>query len=274
MKQGMTGWIGKALSPLSGARGKPSKLAPNEAPFPRLSLPGEPTLIYAIGDVHGCIDHLRTLEQRIVADGRLTPGLKLIVMLGDYVDRGPNSAAVLDHLIAPPPDGFRRLCLRGNHDDMLLRLVEGTVDPEWWLEFGGAETLFSYGYDVQHLAGDRRGALAEIIRRFAADMPPTHLAFLKRLPAALSTPRYFFCHAGVRPGVPLDAQSDEDLLWVRAPFLDHKGPPFERTIIHGHTPSKKPFISRYRIGLDTNACRGGKLSVARLAADGVRVLSV
>ncbi|ALN72050.1 hypothetical protein M673_04935 [Aureimonas sp. AU20] len=270
----MVNWFSKRLLALSNGRAKPSRSEPGREPLPRLALPGEPTLIYAIGDVHGCLDKLQQLEKRIVADGKRTPGLKLIVMLGDYVDRGPNSAGVLDHLIAPPPEGFRRVCLRGNHDDMLLRFVEGSVDPEWWLEFGGTETLFSYGYDLQHLAGNRRRALSDIMLRFAQEIPHSHLAFLKRLPVVLSTPRYFFCHAGARPGVPLEAQSDEDLMWVRGPFLEHDGPPFERTVIHGHTPTKLPFLSRYRIGVDTNACRGGKLSVARLASEGVKVLSV
>lgn len=230
-------------------------------------------MIYAIGDVHGCLDKLRALETRILADARGVGGLKLIVLLGDYVDRGPDSAGVLTHLLAPPPEGFRRICLRGNHDDMLLRLLDGSVDPEWWLGFGGDETLRSYGLDPESLGGNRR-ALSESVRRLKAAMPASHSRFLANLPVALSTPRYFFCHAGARPGVPLAAQSDEDLMWVRRAFLDHKGAPFEQTLVHGHTPARAPFASRYRIGLDTNAARGGKLSAARLAGADVRFLSV
>ena len=267
-------WLG-ALQRAFGAkpvpRGKPARGEPDRPPLPRLVLEHEPDTTYAIGDVHGCLDQFRELEARILADARGRPGSKIIVMLGDYVDRGPDSAGVLAHLAAPPPEGLRRVALRGNHDDVLLRLLEGKVDPRWWLGFGGAQTLLSYGIDPAPLGHDRR-ALASLVRRFAAEMPRAHRRFLAACPVALMTPRHLFCHAGARPGVVLEAQSDEDLLWLRGPFLEHRGAPFERTVVHGHTPAPTPFVSPYRIGLDTNACRGGRLSAARLVGREVTIL--
>lgn len=243
-------------------------------PLRRLELPGDPSFVYAIGDVHGCLDKLRALEAAIVADATGCEGLKLLVLLGDYVDRGPDSAGVIDHLVRPPPHSFRRVCLRGNHDDFLLRVLQRPDLAAHWLELGGRQTMLSYGYDLEHLSKlDRRGTMA-VVEQFVAEFPATHRAFLDRLPVALSTASYIFVHAGMRPGHPLDEQSDTDLLWIRDDFLHHDGAPFAKPVVHGHTPTLRPVVTRYRIGVDTGACMGGALTAVRLSAQGVRLISV
>lgn len=243
-------------------------------PLRRLELPGDPAFTYAIGDVHGCLDKLQALEAAIVADAADCDGLKLLVFLGDYVDRGPDSAGVLAHLVQPPPPGFQRVCLRGNHDDFLLRVLRRPEVASHWLELGGRETLLSYGYDLEHLSTiDRRGTMA-VVEQFVAEFPAAHRAFLERLPVLLATASYVFVHAGLRPGLPLDAQADNDMLWIRDEFIHHDGPPFSRPVVHGHTPTVRPVLSRYRIGVDTGACMGGSLTAVRLSSEGLRLIAV
>jgi serine/threonine protein phosphatase 1 len=238
----------------------------------RIALSHEPSAIYAIGDVHGCLDKLRRLEEKLVEDGRTIDGAKLIVMLGDYVDRGPESAAVVDHLMGPMPVGFVRQCLRGNHETMFLDYLDKSLELDTWMAFGGAHTILSYGLDIEYLVSEMGFETRMIADEFRSAVPASHVGFLQSLPVCLETPRYFFSHAGARPGVPLSNQSDFDLMWIREDFLEHAELPFGKTIVHGHSPEARATISQYRIGVDTAAFTGGPLTAARIVAGRVDII--
>lgn len=220
--------------------------------------------IYAIGDVHGCVDLLRSAEDAIVEDVRKSGVAGLIVLLGDYVDRGPNSAAVIDHLMAPTASKTRRLALCGNHDDLLLRFFDSPRDNLSWLEMGGRETLSSYGLDGNYVSAHTRADAANLKTEMAARIPETHIAFLRNMPVYLKVGRYLFAHAGVRPGVQLEAQTDEDLMWIREPFIS-RGHQLPFMLIHGHTPFKDVSLGPNRIGIDTGAYVTGKLAVLKIS---------
>lgn len=238
---------------------------------PRLHAAERPALIYAIGDVHGCLAELKALEARIVADAAGEPGEKWLVMLGDYVDRGPYSAQVIDHLLAPPPKGFKRICLRGNHEAAMLAAIDGT-GLETWIGWGVESTLSSYGLGgAQITMLSSPGRLSAKQQTLAAYIPDEHAAFLRELPAMLTVPGYIFVHAGLRPGVPLAAQRDSDLLWIRSDFLDADHD-FGAVVVHGHTPADEPFLSAHRIGLDTGCFASGRLTGLRVDADGAWVV--
>ena len=226
-------------------------------------LPDPLPVVYAVGDIHGCHDLLVEAEKRIVADGAGRPGRHLIVHLGDYVDRGPRSADVLDRLTGPAPRGFTRVCLAGNHDEGMLRFLEDPGRNMPWLEFGGDATLRSYGLDIVHLLRHMPpGRLAAVIREA---IPQRHVDFLRDLPISLNVGRHIFVHAGLQPGLPLEDQQDEDLMWIREPFLT-EGHGLDFTVVHGHTPSSEPSFGPGRIGIDTGAYMTGRLTVLRVEA--------
>ena len=232
------------------------------------SLP-EGHLLYAIGDIHGRLDLLRSLLAQIEADARKQAGARqrTLVFLGDYVDRGPDSRGVVAELIAGPPQGFDTHYLKGNHEVILLNFLEDAQQLDHWLMNGGEATMQSYGVDTGALARGR--ARPETWRRaFAEALPQSHLRFFRNLKLSVSFGDYLFVHAGVRPGVPLAAQNEEDLVWIRRPFLDHTGP-FGKVVVHGHTPAHVPVVRPNRIGIDTGAVLTDRLTALRLR-DGVR----
>src|SRR5918994_4153924 len=147
----------------------------------RLRLDTAGIAIYAVGDVHGCLDELLSLERAIVADGKNLPGRKIIIMLGDYVDRGPASSQVIDHLLAPPPAGFERICLAGNHEVVMLDYIDGRLGLADWMSMGAASTLLSYGIDHDRLVQIYRSSrqIDEVVRM---TIPAAHIAFLRSLP--------------------------------------------------------------------------------------------
>lgn len=236
---------------------------PHSADRPRLSAATRPALVYAIGDVHGCLDELRRLEQLIQIDAADVVGEKWIVLLGDYIDRGPQSAQVIDHLIAPPPDGFRRFTLAGNHEQMLLDFLAAPRHATDWLSCGGLDTLASYGIEA------RDGAMepAAVAMALEARMPRSHLDWLRQLPVSLELPGFVFVHAGLRPGRTLAEQDEGDLLWIREPFLDVPGGA-GIVVVHGHTPETEPVLRSWRVGVDTAAFATGRLTSARIDAGG------
>jgi serine/threonine protein phosphatase 1 len=191
--------------------------------------------------------------------------VKTLIFLGDYVDRGPDSKGVVDILLVGLPRGFDTHFLKGNHEALLLGFLYGATPLEHWRINGGDATMASYGIDVEQLA--RSGASANAWRSaFGEALPPAHLAFFRSLELSLSVGDYLFVHAGLRPGVPLSAQGESDLIWIRSPFLDHAGS-FGKIVVHGHTPGEEPVVQSNRIGIDTGAVFTGKLTALRLEGD-------
>jgi serine/threonine protein phosphatase 1 len=216
--------------------------------------------IYAIGDVHGCTDQLDLMHAAIGHDALRAPeARKVIVYLGDYVDRGPDSRAVLSRLLAPGPPGCERIFLKGNHEVMFQAAIAAKATPDvirFWMDNGGFETLDSYRADF-----DRP-------QSWSGTVPAEHRAFLKSLRTAWSAGGYLFVHAGIRPGVAVEAQDEDDLLWIREPFLSWSSDaPPPGVVVHGHTPAREPAVLAHRIGIDTGAVFGGKLTAVALWAD-------
>ena len=226
-------------------------------------------LLYAVGDIHGRLDLLDAILDRIEADARASGHAKrrTLVFLGDYVDRGPDSRGVVDKVVGGLPEGFDTHFLKGNHEAILLSFLDDAGYLDNWRLNGGDATMLSYGVDTERLA--RLGVPPGIWRKsFAEALPGAHLRFFKSLKLSVSFGDYLFVHAGVRPGVPLGGQSEADLIWIREPFLDHAGP-FDKIVVHGHTPGKEPVTRPNRIGIDTGAVFTGRLTALRLQ-DGSR----
>ncbi len=224
--------------------------------------------IYAIGDVHGRADLLERLFGLIDADlGRRPAPRALHVLLGDYIDRGPASRAVIDGILARSA-----LCelvtLKGNHDAFLLQALDDPATMGDWLLMHGVETLASYGLTSATVAGSR---LSDLARAFAAALPPSHLDFFRGLRSSFFCGDFFFAHAGVRPGVDLARQSEKDLLWIRQEFLRHEGD-FGKVVVHGHTPVHDVERRRNRIGIDTAAYASGKLTALVIEGSDLRVI--
>lgn len=220
--------------------------------------------VYAIGDIHGCAARLRSLHRAIAQDVAARPIPRtVLVHLGDYVDRGLDSAGVLDLLADGSLPGVSRVVnLMGNHEELLLTALasESPDSVGVWLDNGGTATLASWGIP----AGTPPQAWLGLV-------PPSHLAFLQGLTLSYRLDGYLFVHAGVRPGVTLGQQSREDLLWIRQPFLswpDRLG----AIVVHGHTPEDGPIVRLNRIGIDGGAVFGGRLTCAVLERNEVRFL--
>jgi serine/threonine protein phosphatase 1 len=221
--------------------------------------------VYAVGDVHGCLDELLSLERSIAADGQKLPGRKIIIMLGDYVDRGPASSQVLDHLLAPPPAGFERICLAGNHEVVMLDYIDGRLGLGDWMSMGAASTLLSYGIDLDRLVQVYKSSrqIDDVIRKA---IPAAHIAFLRSLPILVEAQRFVFVHAGVRPQVDFDRQSDYDLAFIRSEFYE-SAHLLRKYVVHGHTPVSEAKREGMRVNIDTGAVFGGKLTALRIWRD-------
>ena len=235
----------------------------------RLLIDHWPAAIYAIGDIHGCLDEFVALEARIVADSVGIAGEKWLLTLGDHIDRGPDSAGVIERLLSPPPPGFRRLALRGNHEQVMLDFLADPLPNDGWLFEGGAETLASYGVALDDIESGLTAA--ELLRRIRARVPDRHLRFMEALPFLVSLPGWVFVHAGLRPGVALDRQVDQDLIWIREPFLSAPKFPGVR-VVHGHTPGPRPVVTPARFGIDTHCFHTGRLTALRVTPAGEPVL--
>lgn len=222
---------------------------PSFQPAPASLPPGR--RIYAVGDIHGCLAPLRALHAAIARDLAARPVARpLLIHLGDYVDRGPDSAGVVALLAAGPPlAGVETVNLMGNHEQTMLDALAGDRPAATdWLYAGGAATLASYGAD------------AEAPREtWPAAIPQAHREFLRGLALSHAEGGYVFVHAGIRPGVALADQTREDLLRMRQPFL-YSEADFGAVVVHGHTPAKAPVLRANRIGIDTGAVFGGTLT--------------
>lgn len=226
--------------------------------------------LYIIGDVHGRLDLLNELLAHIDADSADAKGIVQKIFLGDYVDRGLYSKGVLDALIALyDHEKTKPVFLMGNHEQVMHNLLT-SYDIRLlqdWLRFGGAETLLSYG--VRPPANT--DALPDVMSALMEKTPAAHTAFLAALKTKHSLGDYFFCHAGVRPGTPLDKQDNRDLIWIRQEFIGYKKP-YEKMVVHGHTISEKVEFMPNRINIDTGAYATGCLTALVLEGTEKRLL--
>lgn len=229
---------------------------------PRLETTVTDAAVYVIGDVHGCLHELLTLEKMIFSDAKRLTGKKLMVMLGDYIDKGPASAQVVEHLLTPCKDGFERICLTGNHDMAMVDYFDGHLALSTWMQMGGNTTLTSYGIDVAHLKKmyPKPKHLDQYIR---SNLPTRHIDFLRSLPIVVKADDFVFVHAGVRPTIALQNQRDEDLVFIRDDFFNDT-PLLKYWVIHGHTPVEAPDRQGRRLNIDTGAYYSGKLTALRI----------
>jgi serine/threonine protein phosphatase 1 len=237
--------------------------AQRDLPSLHQTLPDQGHVVYAIGDIHGCLDQLKQLELLIADDAAgLGQRPRTIVVLGDFIDRGPHSAQVIEHLIAPPPPGFNRVVLRGNHEQALLSFLKHPMRNQSWLLMGGLETLASYNVPVNvgttTIRQSKNLALSAL-----ASIPEAHLDFIRNLPVTLTWGRYLFVHAGLRPGVPVERQRISDLIGIRGTFTASSAN-HDKIVVHGHALTLKPEHRGNRIGVDIGAYANGALAAVRL----------
>ncbi len=219
--------------------------------------------IYAIGDIHGRLDLLTQLHQTIADEiERDRTGDWLVVHLGDYVDRGPETRGVLSFLLDRVSSDQRFVMLLGNHDAGMLDFVAEPSRDSLFARYGGIETAFSYGVELD-LSSE--GGLARTHGDFVRAVPGRHLRLLAQARTSLTAGDFFFCHAGIRPGVALDRQKKDDLIWIREGFLDHPGL-HPKVVVHGHTIVPTPDIHPNRVNVDTGAYHSGMLTA--LVIDG------
>lgn len=221
--------------------------------------------VYVIGDVHGRLDLLLGLEALIFDDAKESKNEKLIIYIGDMIDRGPDSAGVLAHIRGAVPTGFLRLALLGNHEHMLLRFVHDT-NEDFWLNFGGRETLMSYGvgeqetFDVKPGTTDMRFLLQKVI-------PREHLNFLRTLPQAITLKHFILTHAGGNPAKPFSDQTKREMVWGVRGFMKTRAD-YGREMVHGHFIVDEMRRADGKIAIDTGAYASGRLSAVKLEHDG------
>lgn len=218
------------------------------------------TRVYAIGDIHGMKDMLDGLLQLIAKDMRGYAGRVILVVLGDMIDRGPDSRGVLELLMnmqVSPPIGFDEVvCLKGNHENMMLRYIEASHRVSWLVN-GGDKAVESYKIDEETMDVDS-------FRR--------HANWVMSLPACAEIGDYVFVHAGIRPGLPIAQQSEQDMLWIREQFLTYEGDHGGKVVVHGHTPSRNPEDLPARINVDTGSCFKGCLTAVVLEGESRRFI--
>lgn len=218
------------------------------------------SVVYAVGDIHGRADLLERLLADIHTDAASRPQpRKVLVCLGDYVDRGPESRRVVDLLIGARERGVEAIFLKGNHEELMLRFLESAAGGPLWMGNGGAATLHSYGvYVSAHPASDPEHL--EYFRRQLQDrLPSAHRKFFERLRLYHQEGDYLFVHAGIRPGIALTEQADDDLVWIRREFTSSDAD-FGKVVVHGHSISRAPVVKDNRIGIDTGAFASGILT--------------
>jgi serine/threonine protein phosphatase 1 len=246
------------------------RVSANIAPGPRFAGPAGKRL-YAVGDIHGRLDLLDDLLVRIADDIEARPIASVaMVFLGDLIDRGPDSAGVIERLRSLTGFPGRAVLLMGNHEEILLRTLNGEPGVAYdWLGFGGDACAESYGVDAAALKAMDEVRIAGVLRQA---IPASHVAFLKDFGDTVAFGDYLLVHAGIRPGVPIENQQQRDLRWIRDPFLsdahDHGC-----MVIHGHTISDGVDQRINRIGIDTGAYRTGVLTAAVVEGADLRFLA-
>lgn len=242
------------------------KLFKSRAPDPvvRPSLP-PCQRVYAVGDIHGRADLLDSLLALIEADDRARGDAELtLIFLGDLVDRGPDSALVVERLMALRQHLPSTRFLLGNHEEVMLLSLEGNREAlKMFDRIGGRETMLSYGMSNEQLS---RATFDELAESLAAAVPQAHADFLSSFEDVIVMGDYAFVHAGVRPGKPLDQQKQSDLRWIRREFLSYNGT-LEKVIVHGHTIAHEVEWEQHRIGIDTGAYLSGRLTALGLEGE-------
>lgn len=235
---------------------KPKKTSLTPARQPRVP---DGMRVYGIGDIHGNLDLLQGLLKQISADrAQHADKQHKLIFLGDYIDRGTQSRAVIEFLCANDIPGFDVTCLLGNHESTLLKFLTDTSIGSSWVRYGGAATLGSYGIQASPLETDDE-TFRTLQAAMATALPDHHLEFLRALEPMHREGDYLFVHAGVRPGVPIEEQSVQDLTWIREEFLKSKAD-HGALIVHGHSVTTEPEIKPNRIGIDTGAYMSGTLT--------------
>jgi serine/threonine protein phosphatase 1 len=227
--------------------------------------------VYAVGDIHGRLDCLLLMESAIRRDliARPPEGEAIVIFLGDYVDRGPDSKGVVNVLLRRRFAGLSVRFLMGNHEDAMLRFLDDPRIGASWFAYGGLATLASYGVESSRLG--TKGASEELSIALTEKLPLEHRDFLAGLELFIELGGYLFVHAGIRPGKPLEAQRRDDLLGIREPFLSAKDLPWR--VVHGHTVVDRPVLGPSRVALDTGAYATGTLTCAVIEGAEIEILS-
>lgn len=224
--------------------------------------------IAAIGDIHGRLDLLQKLEARI--EQAAAPDRRLVLIyMGDYVDHAGDPRAVLDHLVQQTSRTDRDVIfLAGNHEEMFLSALDSDSYFVKWMSYGGDATVKSYGVSLREASENPAQARAELKRV----VPEAHVVFLRGLRQYYDAGEFFFVHAGLRPGKPIEEQRMLDMLWIREPFLSNPTH-YGKVIVHGHTPTRTPDLRPNRIGIDTGGYRTGVLSSVLISSEGIQLLN-
>lgn len=234
--------------------------APAGSPQPHGRTPPG-TVIYAIGDIHGRCDLLETMHAGIGVDVRLRPARRrVVVYLGDYVSRGVDSRRVVDMVRERKPAGCEVVMLKGNHEDLLLRYLDGELEAgRHWFDYDGLDTLACYGVEAADRQARDDETLESLRRRFAEALPTGHLEFFRTLRVGHREGSYYFAHGGIRPGVAIEAQSEHDRMWIRKDFVESDAD-HGAIVVHGHSIASEPEVRHNRIGIDTGAYESGVLT--------------
>lgn len=230
-----------------------------------------PSTVYAVGDIHGCLKNLLMLDNLILSERAGIPGKKAIIYLGDYIDRGPHSAHVIEYFCRRMDRNndasvtFLHIC--GNHEEMFLTFMDTIGKDEQWLAYGGIETLKSYGIKTSNKTA-RQLALEAL-----EVVPISHVEFLRRLPSAIKLRNYWFVHGFVDPKLSFERQKEQTLLWARPDDFAWPKQGTDFTVVHGHTPVDAISVAATHINVDTGAFSTGILSAVRISADGVSTMS-
>jgi len=250
------------LGKLFGKSGNTGRLAGARVP--------EGVRVYCIGDIHGRADLLKALHRGIQADASQNPEgqqtRNIVVYVGDYIDRGMQSREVIDHILSDPLPGFEKVYLKGNHDDSLLQFLRDADFGPLWFSYGGDATVLSYGVRMSP-SKVGRDRFEDMRQQLETNLPPEHLEFLQSLQMVYECGDYLFVHAGFRPGVGLQEQKPEDMMWIREEFLDSKHD-FGKIVVHGHSVTEVPEMKGNRIGIDTGAYGSDTLTCLILEGDG------
>lgn len=245
--------------------------SPLSPPSSTVTSPPEDAVLFAVGDVHGRIELLDALVEEIGREAERSTeagNATVAIFLGDYIDRGPASRGVIDRLISLREERrFESVFLRGNHEQFLLDLIDDRARSTLWLDYGGIQTLASYGVHVDDAHASDPARLASATRKA---VPLAHVAFMRLLELTEGRGDYLFVHAGLRPDRLLNEQSDADCLWYRA--YSDEAPVHGKVVVHGHTPHGRPVNGRWRIDVDTEAWASGVLTAVRLEGRSRRFL--